>query len=605
MRVNLVLNFFARTILVLILTLVFVYFENTSSKASINCDIYTETDLVNAFGDHSTSGSINSCTTITLKNNITLTSNWTSVGQIAISYFTGTIEGNGFTITGLIADRGLIAAADTATIRNLKIRSCTVSNASANIVGGLISYATDRTQIINSSTDCTVTGNSQAGGLVAKIDGSSTIDNSFASGSITCENYCGGLFGYAELSTIQNSYATGAVSAKYGAGGLGGDISGSSLFRTYATGNVTEINSPPTVVQNMAGLVGGAGVNGTTVSSVSQSYATGNVSAPNGNYVAGLIGRVTGLNASNLMTLQNTFATGNVTGKWQVGSLLGEATAMNIINSYATGAISHSGGAAGGLLGQSGGNLNISNTYWNSTANPSYLPGAFGEAKTSDELKTISTFSTWSIENICNIKTDSIWGICSSTNNAYPFLMFTLGGGSISDQVWVGSANISCPDANPWVNEKNEIAQNIKPLTKAEDNLLGKFILEDKLIKLGKDGIFFDAESTFVDTTTYVLPDFGCSDRWLEYKLNKPIQFIVGEFTLQSNAQGFIKTPNGIWHDLSFITLYTDTAVFSHPMQFTQLGQYLLVITEQPDLSAGLIPTYGFKTVRFLVDIKN
>ena len=93
--------------------------------------------------------------------------------------------------------------------------------------------------------------------------------------------------------------------------------------------------------------------------------------------------------------------------------------------------------------------------------------------------------------------------------------MFTLSGGSISDQVWVGSANISCPDANPWVNEKNEIAQNIKPLTKAEDNLLGKFILEDKLIKLGKDGIFFDAESTFVDTTTYVLPDFGCSDRWL------------------------------------------------------------------------------------------
>ena len=603
MKVNLVLNFLSRIILIISLVFTFLYFQNINSRASVNCDIYTATDLVNAFGDHLTSAQINACTTITLKNDITLTSTWTSVGQVAISYFNGTIEGNGFTITGLTADRGLIAAADTATIRNIKIRSCTVSNSSANIVGGLVSYATDRTQINNSSTDCAVTGASQVGGLVAKIDGSSTIDNSFATGAITCASYCGGLFGYAELATIQNSYATGAVSAKYNGGGLGGDISGSTLFRTYATGNVTEINDSSTTVQLMAGLLGGAGRNGSTVSSVSQSYATGNVSAPNGNYVAGLIGRSSGENASNLMTLQNTFASGNVTGKWQVGSLLGEATAMNIINSYGAGTISHSGGAGGGLLGQSGGNLNITNTYWNSTPNSSYLPGAYGEAKTSDELKNISTFSSWSIESVCSVPTNAIWGICSSSNNGYPFLMFTLGSVTTSENVWMGSSNITCPEANPWINEKNEIAYKVKPLTSLEDNLIGKFILEDKLINLGKDGIFFDAKTEIVDATTYVLPDFGCSDRWLEYKLNKPIQFIVGGFTLQSNAQGFIKAPNGNWHDLSFVTLYTDTAAFLHTIQFMQKGQYLLVITEQPDLTAGLIPTYGFKTVRFLIDI--
>lgn len=605
MKVNLVLNFLSRIFLIIGLILSLLYFQNITSNASVNCDIYTESDLVNAFGDHVSSAQINACNTITLKNDITLTANWTSVGQIAITYFTGTIEGNGFTITGLIANRGLIAAADTATIRNLKIRSCTVNNAAANIVGGLVSYATDRTQITNSSTDCAVTGSSQAGGLVAKLDGSSTIDNSFATGSITCDNYCGGLFGYAELSTIQNSYATGAVSAKYGAGGLGGDISGSTLFRTYATGNVTEINSPPTIVQNMAGLVGGAGANGTTNSSISQSYATGNISAPNGNYVAGLIGRISGNGASNLLTLQNTFASGNVTGKWQVGSLLGEATAMNVINSYGAGTVSHSGGAGGGLIGQSGLNLNITNTYWNSTPNPTYLPGVFGEAKTADELRNISTFSAWSIESVCSVPTNAIWGICSSSNNGFPFLMFILGSVTTSDQVWMGSSNITCPEANPWVNEKNGIAQDVKPLTSIEDNLIGKFILEDNLIKLGQDGIFFDATSQLVDTTTYVLPDFGCSDRWLEYKLNKPIQFIVGGFTLQSNAEGFIKTPNGIWHDLSFVTLYTDTAAFLHTIQFMQKGQYLLVITEQPDLTAGLIPTYGFKTVRFLVEVKD
>ncbi|MFZ9227863.1 MAG: hypothetical protein ACO23I_04840, partial [Candidatus Nanopelagicales bacterium] len=103
MRINLVLNFFLRIFLVISLVFTFLYFQNINSNASVNCDIYTESDLVNAFGDHLTSAQINACTTITLKNNITLTSNWTSVGQIAISYFTGTIEGNGFTITGLTA----------------------------------------------------------------------------------------------------------------------------------------------------------------------------------------------------------------------------------------------------------------------------------------------------------------------------------------------------------------------------------------------------------------------------------------------------------------------------------------------------------------------
>lgn len=604
MKNNLVLKLLSRTFLVVSLIVAFLYLQLNDAKASVNCDIYTETDLINAFGDHINSLSINSCTTITLKNDINLTSNWTSVGAVNGAYFAGTIEGNNFTIFGLTTDRGFIASTYNAIIRNLKIRSCTVSNPSAEIVGGLVSQATDGTEIINSSTDCVVTGDWQVGGLVGRIINLSKVENSYSVGAITCNHTCGGLIGFSGLTTIQNSHATGSVIANYNAGGLAGVINGSTIFRTYATGNVTEMSSPPTTVQTMGGLVGQVGRWGSTVSSVSESYATGNINAPNGNYIAGLIGQVGGENSSNLMTLQNTFASGNVTGNWQVGGLLGEAYAMNIINSYSLGTITHSGGAGGGLIGQTGADTTITNTYWNSTPNRSYLPGSYGQAKTSDELKNISTFSSWSIESVCSVASNSIWGICSSSNNGYPFLMFTLGSVSTSDQVWMGSSNINCPEANPWINEKNEIAHDVKPLTSVEDNLIGKFILEDKLISLGADGIYFDTKSKTVDTTTYVLPDFGCSDRWLKYDLNKPIQFIVGGFTLQSNAQGFIKVPNGNWHDLSFVTLYTDTAAFLHSIQFNQKGQYLLVITEQPDLTAGLIPTYGFKSVRFLIDIK-
>jgi len=602
MKVNLVLNFLSRIFLVIGLILSFLYFQNITSNASVNCDIYTESDLVNAFGDHVSSAQINACNTITLKNDITLTANWTSVGQISIAYFAGTIEGNGFTISGLTADRGLIAAADTATIRNVKIRSCTVNNASATTVGGLVSYATDRTEINNSSTDCAVTGSSQVGGLIGKADTSSLIKDSYSTGAANCDNTCGGLIGWIVNSEVQNSYATGAVNGQYDVGGLVGLAQGSSFSKTYASGNVTRITGG--LVQSFGGLIGSVGPSASTNSSIVQSFATGNVSASNGNYVAGLVGQITGETSTNRMTIENVFASGSVIGSSQVGGLFGEIYNANISNSYQSGTVTYLGGGAGALVGQSDGTITFSNTYWNSTVNSS-LPIVYATAKSSDELRIISTFSTWSIENVCSVPTNAIWGICSSSNNGFPFLMFTLGSVTTSDQVWMGSSNITCPEANPWVNEKNGIAQDVKPLTSIEDNLIGKFILEDNLIKLGQDGIFFDATSQLVDTTTYVLPDFGCSDRWLEYKLNKPIQFIVGGFTLQSNAQGFIKTPNGIWHDLSFVTLYTDTAAFLHTIQFMQKGQYLLVITEQPDLTAGLIPTYGFKTVRFLVEVKD
>ncbi|MGA1390952.1 MAG: hypothetical protein ACO316_03705 [Candidatus Nanopelagicales bacterium] len=602
MRINLVLNFLSRIILIFSLVFTFLFFQNINSNASVNCDVYTQSDLVNAFGDHLTSAQINACTTITLKNDITLTSTWTSVGQIAISYFTGTIEGNGFTITGLTADRGLIAAADTATIRNINIRSCTVNNAAASTVGGLISYATDGTEISNSSTDCAVTGASQVGGLIGKADSNSIIRNSFSVGVVNCDNTCGGFVGWSVLADIKDSYSTGAVNGQYNVGGLVGLAQGTSFLKTYATGNVSKLSGG--LIQSFGGLIGSVGASGSTNSFISQSYATGDVSASDGNYVAGLVGQISGETSSNRMSIENVYSSGNVTGSSQVGGLFGEIYNSNINNSYQSGTVTYSGGAAGALVGQTDGTITFSNTYWNSTVN-STLPTIYGTDKLSDELKNISTFSSWSIESVCSVPTNSIWAICSSSNNGYPFLMFTLGSVTTSENVWMGSANITCPEANPWINEKNEIAYKVKPLTSLEDNLIGKFILEDKLIELGKDGIFFDAKSEIVDATTYVLPDFGCSDRWLEYKLNKPIQFIVGGFTLQSNAQGFIKVPNGNWHDLSFTTLYTDTAAFLHTIQFSQKGQYLLVITEQPDLTAGLLPTYGFKTVRFLVDIKN
>ena len=59
MKNNLVLKLLSRTFLVISLVVAFLHFQLNDAKASVNCDIYTETDLINAFGDHINSLSIN------------------------------------------------------------------------------------------------------------------------------------------------------------------------------------------------------------------------------------------------------------------------------------------------------------------------------------------------------------------------------------------------------------------------------------------------------------------------------------------------------------------------------------------------------------------
>jgi hypothetical protein len=40
-----------------------------------------------------------------------------------------------------------------------------------------------------------------------------------------------------------------------------------------------------------------------------------------------------------------------------------------------------------------------------------------------------------------------------------------------------------------------------------------------------------------------------------------------------------------------------------HTIKFTQTGKYVVVLTEQPDTSRGLIPTYGGRSIRFVISI--
>ena len=168
---------------------------------------------------------------------------------------------------------------------------------------------------------------------------------------------------------------------------------------------------------------------------------------------------------------------------------------------------------------------------------------------------------------------------------------------------WVGAQSITCPAPNPWVKEQLGFASNAKPVLVSAENTIGKTITQGSYDALKSSGVVFDTVSTKVSTATETLPIYGCKDKLLSGKVNQTIQFIAGGYTLQSNAHGYINTSDLKWHDTNRVTLYTNTAAFMHTIKFTKTGKYVVVLTEQPDTSRGLIPTYGVRSVRFVINI--
>ncbi len=221
--------------------------------------------------------------------------------------------------------------------------------------------------------DCTATGSvsggSQIGGLVGQIGGN--INNSYVASKVTGTDNVGGLVGrQSRQSRISNSSATGSVSGRAQVGGLVGwsygETSGSFTASTVTgTGN------------NVGGLVGLQD----NRSSISSSYATGSVSGRE--QVGGLVGwnngEISGSFTASTVTgtgyvgglvgvqyirssISNSYATGSVSGDNFVGGLAGGSQG-DINNSYATGSVFGTGESVGGLVGEQGSNSSISNSY--------------------------------------------------------------------------------------------------------------------------------------------------------------------------------------------------------------------------------------------------
>jgi hypothetical protein len=165
-------------------------------------------------------------------------------------------------------------------------------------------------------------------------------------------SYVGSIAGELEASSvIKNCYATGQVSGTNGSAYVGGLV-GQSVFGTIINSHSAVDVSGGDGSLAIGGLIGY--FFGLHANSITQSYASGTVSAGDGAAVGGLIGHNEGCGGGSVCGIDQDFATGAVTGgdSASVGGLIGENSGATVTNSYAMGSATGGNGAlVGGLIG--------------------------------------------------------------------------------------------------------------------------------------------------------------------------------------------------------------------------------------------------------------
>lgn len=366
---------------------------------------------------------------------------WLAIGNASTS-FTGSYHGQGYTITGLTIQRstniqGLFGQVDGVSIDNLGIIDGSVSG--SNYTGGLVgasynSTITDcytsgnvngvsevggllgrsyNTAISNCYTSGNIGGESRIGGLVGYSRDGSSISKCYSTGNVFSSIFnAGGLVGYNSESSIDSCYALGNVNGNRYVGGLAGDLQSATLSKSYAKGSVSGI-------QEVGGLVGYQ-----WQANIAFSYATGDVNG-SGNSVGGLTGRTYGVGS-----ISNSYATGNVTrtaGNDTIfGAFLGYGhPSTSVSYCYSTGSVFYDGAdnpTKNGFTGMDEGTVYLHNLWDCQTSNQFSAIGASPVRTLEMKIQTTFLLSGWDFAGESANGILDIWSIASDGQASYPYL---------------------------------------------------------------------------------------------------------------------------------------------------------------------------------------
>ncbi|QCI67506.1 beta strand repeat-containing protein [Phreatobacter stygius] len=198
---------------------------------------------------------------------------------------------------------------------------------------------------------------------------------SFVGGSITGGQYTGTVIGRSWGTMVSGASSSATVSGASHTGGLVGLNEGvGRVSQSYATGSVTASSGS----QGVGGLVG------TNFGTVVQSYATGTINGASSFWAGGLVG-------TNYGVVTQSYATGTVNGNWGAGGLVGWNAGGAISQSYSTGAVS-AGTYLGGLVGTTNNGGTTTNSYWNvETSGQSTSDG--GTGLTTAQMQVAASFA--------------------------------------------------------------------------------------------------------------------------------------------------------------------------------------------------------------------
>ena len=270
----------------------------------------------------------------------------------------------------------------------------------------------------------TVSGGTAGDGLFSQIrPGASVYDLNLIDVVVTGGSGVGGLAGE-NRGTVERVTVTGQVSGDENVGGLIGEnyetISASSFHGT--------VTSPHTI-GGFSGRVGGL-VGLVDSGLISYSFSAGSVSAPDGEYVGGLVGWA-------FEGIENSYSISDVLGDDRVGGLVGEFWSFgsfDITNTFATGEVTgqtNVGGLIGALPGGS-----VVDSFWDvESTGLNVTAGNSGAGKTTEDMQTLATFTDTDTDGLTTSwamfedweefdPPAKVWGICQGDTVSYPYLLW-------------------------------------------------------------------------------------------------------------------------------------------------------------------------------------
>ncbi|MDA3955431.1 fibronectin type III domain-containing protein [Oceanispirochaeta sp.] len=215
-------------------------------------------------------------------------------------------------------------------------------------------------------TGIQVSGLDYVGGIAAKVLAGGLVKNCSVSGTVSGQEFVGGIIGEIIDGSILNCHSSVTVSGQAEIGGVAGFVNSSSTTLSSSSGpvggtastvggliGITNFGSTVTSCYSTSAVSGSISFSGGLIgvnydTDVEQCYATGSINGGSGTEIGGLIGHC------GSGSVSNCYSTGNVSGSNILGGLIGN-NLVSVSNCYAAGDVPTSVATCGGLIGASTG----------------------------------------------------------------------------------------------------------------------------------------------------------------------------------------------------------------------------------------------------------